>query len=201
MHDSHAYLLGICAIGLVCMAYEHVSQLSLMDVDLIRASKLLARCLGWISTLVLLPFLAGYCLELYAVRSVSGKSAVWEVWGMGVMGLRIFWNIVDMTDSSYKREMDRMRNEGWTDDLFLSLVMPVFSRLIVGLALPLGVLQALPKGEEEVERWKSRIVFGAAVGIAGSHAFGRVLGARLRVWLDSVRDEQFLIGRRLHNYE
>ncbi len=116
---------------------------------------------------------------------------------MGVFGLRIVWNVSEFLDVGYR--LQDWREDGWNDGFFQE-----FSKLALHLSLvllvPMGILSLIPDGNEEFNSRKTQVIYAACLFMIISNVAGRMIGARVKSWLDSIRDEQFLVGRRLHNY-
>jgi hypothetical protein len=141
--------------------------------------------------------LMGMIIERYLLNLFQSSSTIWEVWAMGVFGLRIVWNVSEFLDVGYR--LQDWREDGWNDGFFQE-----FSKLALHLSLvllvPMGILSLIPDGNEEFNSRKTQVIYAACLFMIISNVAGRMIGARVKSWLDSIRDEQFLVGRRLHNY-
>uniref|UniRef100_A0A0D9WSF8 RING-type E3 ubiquitin transferase n=1 Tax=Leersia perrieri TaxID=77586 RepID=A0A0D9WSF8_9ORYZ len=166
-----------------------------------------------------IPVLIGLLFELLVIvpmRVPIDESPVfllYQDWALGLIFLKIWTRLVmldqmaPLVDESWRMKFERVREDGFSRLRGLwvlhEIIMPIVTKLLTALCVPYvlarGVFPALGYPlivNSAVYRfaWLGCLIFSALF----------FCGKRFHVWFtnlhNSIRDDRYLIGRRLHNF-
>jgi E3 ubiquitin-protein ligase MARCH6 len=221
-YEFHTFQIGVIILGLCMkigqMIYESVSQSGLKTVitSVLRVPIVAIKAVIVASTMfVLWPTLGGIYLMLVTTPFVSSLNEtptypVFTCWVIGFMYARLLIMLRSMICSEKRaRILDRLATfEGWWHmrfkEVILHLIVPYTVRaLLLMFGPPMAVLLLSPLLELSfaqilmLQRWSyllSLAVPFIAIGI------WLIRNARQQ-FVNRIRDEHYLVGRRLHNLE
>ncbi|GJM97900.1 hypothetical protein PR202_ga14861 [Eleusine coracana subsp. coracana] len=166
-----------------------------------------------------IPVLIGLLFELLVIvpmRVPIDESPVfllYQDWALGLIFLKIWTRLVmldqmaPLVDESWRAKFERVRDDGFSRLRGLwvlhEIIMPIVSKLLTALCVP----YVLARGIFPVLGYPL-IVNSAVYRFAwlGCLIFSALFfcGKRFHVWFtnlhNSIRDDRYLIGRRLHNF-
>ncbi|CAL9780058.1 unnamed protein product [Musa acuminata subsp. burmannicoides] len=167
----------------------------------------------------IIPVLIGLLFELLVIvplRVPVDESPVfllYQDWALGLIFLKIWTRLVildqmaPLVDENWRRKFERLREDGFSRLRGLwvlrEIMIPIISKLLTALCIP----YVFAKGIFPVFGY-SLIVNSAVYRFAwlGCCLFSLLCfcAKRFHVWFtnlhNSIRDDRYLIGRRLHNY-
>nr|CAD1840119.1 unnamed protein product [Ananas comosus var. bracteatus] len=195
-----------------------------------RASVLLSQIWKWCTIVVkssallsiwifVIPVLIGLLFELLVIVPIrvpvdeSPVFLLYQDWALGLIFLKIWTRLVmldqmaPLVDESWRRKFERVREDGFSRLrglwVFREIVIPIITKLLTLLCVPYvfakGIFPAFGYPlivNSAVYRfaWIGCLLFGTLCFCA----------KRFHVWCtnlhNSIRDDRYLIGRRLHNY-
>ncbi|KAJ3215547.1 hypothetical protein HDU67_000268 [Dinochytrium kinnereticum] len=202
-----------------------LSEYAARGFDLIRAHALdgfkLSILIVWVGFVI--PLLFGLLFQLYVVLPASAAREQTRIlfflqdWALGAMYTKVIYTLaLAGPDTQFRRTIatarDQMRNGGLNRlnirPLVVNVILPVVGFCTVLLLPPLGlgsVFDIVLATEAEDGQGSSamRIVFRYSVllllaGGAGYEIFF-ALRRLFQRWMNQVRDDYYLVGRRLHN--
>ncbi|KAK1269194.1 hypothetical protein QJS04_geneDACA006384 [Acorus gramineus] len=225
-NDLYAFNIGAYLIWTVIAGARY----SIEYVKTRRASFLLAQVWKWCAIVLkssillsiwvfVIPVLIGLLFELLVIvpmRVPVDESPVfllYQDWALGLIFLKIWTRLVmldqmaPLVDESWRVKFERVRNDGFSrlQGLWVlrEIVIPIIAKLLTALCIP----YVFAKGIFPVLGYPL-IVNSAVYRFAwlGCLLFSVLFlcTKRFRVWCtnlhNSIRDDRYLIGRRLHNY-
>ncbi|CAG8434077.1 5282_t:CDS:10 [Diversispora eburnea] len=165
---------------------------------------------------VVIPFLLSLVVELYFL--LPWKKPVTDVpiisylqdWALGIIYLKIAYRVIFMLpDNTYSRAFLEITGRG-IRLLNVKLATTAFIIPIGGTALTAIILPALTAmaiifltGIDDTVTMALiyRYIYPVFLAMVFGYRLQRHMTQLIRGWMQSVRDEEYLIGRRLHNIE
>ncbi|OAD72934.1 hypothetical protein PHYBLDRAFT_187244 [Phycomyces blakesleeanus NRRL 1555(-)] len=184
----------------------HVKQYMLLSVKSIYISGIIA---------LILPLLLGVTIELYLFMVLRASEPSDEItihlsqdWALGIVCLGIIYGVIYvLPNNALQRRIDQVVEDGisnlrlWAVTRFL--FAPVVFGLFIGIILPgilaMGVIRAIPISNPVTQLLVFRYSYPAVLCI--TILFGLFTGSikLIRLWIQTIRDDTYLIGKRLHN--
>nr|PNR39211.1 hypothetical protein PHYPA_019489 [Physcomitrium patens] len=225
-NDLYAFNIGCYVLWATAAAIQYVvDYLRTHDIrvflrQVVKWSSIVAKSFVLLSLwVVVIPVLIGLLFELLVVvplRVPIDESPVfllYQDWALGLVFLKIwtrlvtFGQIVPLVDDSWRVKFEQVRTDGFSHLrgwwVFTAIVGPVLIQLLTALCVPYvfgrGVFPLFGcsmKVNSAVYRyaWLGCLLLGIVW-------YG---GQRLHRWVldlhDAIRDDRYLVGRRLHNY-
>lgn len=225
-NDLYAFIIGSYVIWTAVAGVRY----SIEQIRKRRTSVLLNQIWKWCSIVVkssallsiwifVIPVLIGLLFELLVIvpmRVPVDESPVfllYQDWALGLIFLKIWTRLVmldhmmPLMDESWRIKFERVRDDGFSrlQGLWVlrEIVLPIIMKLLTALCVPYvlarGVFPAL--GYPLVVN--SAVYRFAWLGCL-SFSFVCFCAKRFHVWFtnlhNSIRDDRYLIGRRLHNF-
>ncbi|XP_003607923.2 probable E3 ubiquitin ligase SUD1 isoform X1 [Medicago truncatula] len=225
-NDLYAFIIGSYVIWTAVAGVRY----SIEQIRKRRTSVLLNQIWKWCSIVVkssallsiwifVIPVLIGLLFELLVIvpmRVPVDESPVfllYQDWALGLIFLKIWTRLVmldhmmPLMDESWRVKFERVRDDGFSrlQGLWVlrEIVLPIIMKLLTALCVPYvlarGVFPAL--GYPLVVN--SAVYRFAWLGCL-SFSFVCFCAKRFHVWFtnlhNSIRDDRYLIGRRLHNF-
>ncbi|KAI3789294.1 hypothetical protein L2E82_02087 [Cichorium intybus] len=225
-NDLYAFIIGsyVISTGLAGVRY------SIDQIKTKRATVLLGQIWKWCSIVVkscillsiwifVIPVMIGLLFELLVIvpmRVPVDESPVfllYQDWAFGLIFLKIWTQLVmldqmaPLVDDSWRVKFERVRENGFSRLqgvwVLREIVIPIMMKLLTALCFP----YVLARGVFPVFGYP--LVVNSAVyrfAWLGCLGFSLVCfcGKRFHVWVrnlhNSIRDDRYLIGRRLHNF-
>ncbi|KAI7746699.1 hypothetical protein M8C21_009262 [Ambrosia artemisiifolia] len=225
-NDLYAFIIGSYIISTLLAGARY----SINQMRTERATVLLAQIWKWCSIIVksslllsiwifAIPMMIGLLFELLVIvpmRVPVDESPVfllYQDWAFGLIFLKIWTQLVmldqmtPLVDDSWRVKFERVRNDGFSRLqgfwVLREIVIPIVMKLLTALCFP----YVLARGVFPVFGYplvvNSAVYRFAWVGCLG---FSLVCfcGKRCHAWFNdlhnSIRDDRYLIGRRLHNF-
>ncbi|KAL5713997.1 RING-type E3 ubiquitin transferase [Ranunculus cassubicifolius] len=225
-NDLYAFVIGSYAIWAIVTGIRYCVE----HVKTRRAGILLKRIWKWSAIVVksgallsvwilVIPVLIGLLFELLVIvpmRVPVDESPVfllYQDWALGLIFLKIWTRLVmldhmtPLVDESWRTKFERVREDGFSRLRGLwvlqEIVIPIVMKLLTALCVP----YVFARGFFPVLGYplivNSAVYRFAWVGCLG---FSTVFfcARRFHVWFtnlhNSIRDDRYLIGRRLHNF-
>lgn len=225
-NDLYAFIIGSYVIWTAVAGVRY----SIEQIRKRRTSVLMNQIWKWCSIVVkssallsiwifVIPVLIGLLFELLVIvpmRVPVDESPVfllYQDWALGLIFLKIWTRLVmldhmmPLMDESWRVKFERVRDDGFSrlQGLWVlrEIVLPIIMKLLTALCVPYvlarGVFPAL--GYPLVVN--SAVYRFAWLGCL-SFSFVCFCAKRFHVWFtnlhNSIRDDRYLIGRRLHNF-
>ncbi|KAL7601789.1 hypothetical protein Lser_V15G24647 [Lactuca serriola] len=225
-NDLYAFIIGsyVISTGLAGARY------AIDQIKTKRATVLLGQIWKWCSIVVkscillsiwifVIPVMIGLLFELLVIvpmRVPVDESPVfllYQDWAFGLIFLKIWTQLVmldqmaPLVDDSWRVKFERVRENGFSRLqgvwVLREIVIPIMMKLLTALCFP----YVLARGVFPVFGYP--LVVNSAVyrfAWVGCLSFSLVCycGKRFHVWVrnlhNSIRDDRYLIGRRLHNF-
>eukprot|EP00850_Spirogloea_muscicola_P016878 SM000140S00627 [mRNA] locus=s140:187485:191304:- [translate_table: standard] len=219
-NDLYAWGLGCYLLWGACAVVRHAAAYACTH----RARTVAWAALHWAGlctqgTLLLVlwlgavPILAGVLFELLLLvplRVPPDQTPVlllYQDWALGLLFLKIWVRLVSLTDAGWRERLERARahglvglKAGWC---LREVVGPVLVQLLTALCCPYVVARWLASWEVLPAVWRWAIMRYAWLATAGLTSLGLLVAhlslALMRVH-DAIRDDRYLVGRRLHNF-
>ncbi|XP_072962231.1 probable E3 ubiquitin ligase SUD1 [Typha angustifolia] len=225
-NDLFAFSIGCYIIWSIVAGVRY----SIDYIKTRRASVLVSQILKWCAIVLkssallsvwifIIPVLIGLLFELLVIvpmRVPIDESPVfllYQDWALGLIFLKIWTRLVmldqmaPLVDESWRRKFERVREDGFSRLRGLwvlrEIVIPIVTKLLTALCVPYvfakGIFPVLGYPlivNSAVYRfaWLGCLLFSALCFCA----------KRFHVWFtnlhNSIRDDRYLIGRRLHNF-
>lgn len=225
-NDLYAFLIGSYVIWTALAGVRY----SIDHIRTRRATVLLKQVWKWCGIVVkssallsiwifVIPVLIGLLFELLVIvpmRVPVDESPVfllYQDWALGLIFLKIWTRLVmldqvlPLVDESWRIKFERVREDGFSRLqgfwVLREIVLPIIMKLLTALCVP----YVLARGLFPVFGYP--LVVNSAVyrfAWLGCLGFGLLwyCGKRFHIWFtnlhNSIRDDRYLIGRRLHNY-
>ncbi|KAJ7549201.1 hypothetical protein O6H91_07G045200 [Diphasiastrum complanatum] len=224
--DLYAFNIGCFVIWAVAAAiryavdYLKTHDISVLIMQVLKWSAIVVKsvCLLFL-WIVVIPVLIGLLFELLIVvplRVPVDESPVfllYQDWALGLVFLKIWTRLVMLgqltpfADESWRIKFEQVRADGFSRLrglwVFQEIIAPILVKLLTALCLPYVIARGLfpPLGF-------SLTVNSAVYRFAWLACLALMLVwygiKRLHQWVldlhNSIRDDRYLIGRRLHNY-
>ncbi|CAG8627006.1 5045_t:CDS:10 [Rhizophagus irregularis] len=165
---------------------------------------------------MVIPFLLSLVIELYIILPWKKPTTDIPVisflqdWALGIVYMKIAYRIVFMLpDNVYSRAINEITGRG-IKHLNVQLATTVFIFPIGGSALAAVILPALTAwviittfGITNANSIALiiRYIYPVFLALILGYRVQRQMGQLVNSWMQAVRDEEYLIGRRLHNIE
>ncbi|GET00217.1 RING finger membrane protein [Rhizophagus clarus] len=165
---------------------------------------------------MVIPFLLSLVIELYVILPWKKPTTDIPVisflqdWALGIVYMKIAYRIVFMLpDNIYSRAINEITGRG-IKHLNVQLATTVFIFPIGGSALAAVILPALTAwviiSTFGITNANSialiiRYIYPVFLALILGYRVQRQMGQLVDSWMQAVRDEEYLIGRRLHNIE
>ncbi|MFS7995668.1 hypothetical protein Hanom_Chr12g01120671 [Helianthus anomalus] len=225
-NDLYGFIIGSYIISTLLAGARY----SIDQIRTERATVLLGQIWKWCSIIVksslllsiwifAIPMMIGLLFELLVIvpmRVPVDESPVfllYQDWAFGLIFLKIWTQLVmldqmtPLVDDSWRVKFERVRNDGFSRLqgfwVLREIVIPIVMKLLTALCFP----YVLARGVFPVFGYplvvNSAVYRFAWVGCLG---FSLVCfcGKRCHAWFNdlhnSIRDDRYLIGRRLHNF-
>ncbi|KAL8143754.1 hypothetical protein V2J09_016786 [Rumex salicifolius] len=225
-NDFYAFIIGSyviwAAVAGVRYTLEHIqSRSAAVLIDQIsKWSAIFVKSLALLSIWVfIIPVLIGLLFELLVIvpmRVPINESPVfllYQDWALGLIFLKIWTRLVmldqmmPLVDVTWRIKFERVREDGFSrlQGLWVlrEIVLPIMMKLLTALCVP----YVLAKGVFPVLGYplivNSAVYRFAWLGCLGLSLFC-FCARRFHMWFtnlhNSIRDDRYLIGRRLHNF-
>ncbi|KAI9487301.1 MAG: hypothetical protein EXX96DRAFT_552589 [Benjaminiella poitrasii] len=168
---------------------------------------------------LVIPLLVGIAVDLFVfmpLRNFNSETGlvidISQNWSFGVAYISIIYNAVHVlpTNNRLRRKLDEMMGEGmmevetWT--ITRTIILPVIVSALLAITIPgiisWGILQMLEsKNDPLIQIMVTRYAYPAIFGLFMSILVGFALKKLLSIWTETVRDDTYLIGKRLHNLQ
>ncbi|XP_057466326.1 probable E3 ubiquitin ligase SUD1 isoform X2 [Actinidia eriantha] len=225
-NDLYAFVIGSYVIWTIVAGARY----SLEQIKTRRARVLLNQIWKWCAIvlkssallsiwILVIPVLIGLLFELLVIvpmRVPVDESPVfllYQDWALGLIFLKIWTrmvmldHMVPLVDESWRSKFERVREDGFSRLqgfwVLREIVLPIIMKLLTALCVP----YVLARGVFPVFGYP--LVVNSAVyrfAWLGCLSFSLLCfcAKRFHVWFtnlhNSIRDDRYLIGRRLHNY-
>ncbi|XP_057494631.1 probable E3 ubiquitin ligase SUD1 isoform X2 [Actinidia eriantha] len=225
-NDLYAFVIGSYVIWTIVAGARY----SLEQIKTRRARILLSQIWKWCGIvlkssallsiwILVIPVLIGLLFELLVIvpmRVPVDESPVfllYQDWALGLIFLKIWTRLVmldhmvPLVDESWRSKFERVREDGFSGLqgfwVLREIVLPIIMKLLTALCVP----YVLARGVFPVFGYP--LVVNSAVyrfAWLGCLSFSLLCfcAKRFHVWFtnlhNSIRDDRYLIGRRLHNY-
>ncbi|GMP38355.1 hypothetical protein CsSME_00009632 [Camellia sinensis var. sinensis] len=225
-NDLYAFVIGSYVIWTAVAGVRY----SIEHIKTRRATVLLAQIWKWCGIVMkssallsiwifVIPVLIGLLFELLVIvpmRVPVDESPVfllYQDWALGLIFLKIWTrlvmleNVVPLVDESWRIKFERVREDGFSRLqgfwVLREIVWPIIVKLLTALCVP----YVLARGVFPVFGYplvvNSAVYRFAWLGCLG-FSFICFCAQRFHVWFtnlhNSIRDDRYLIGRRLHNF-
>ncbi|KAL4581184.1 hypothetical protein LXL04_017394 [Taraxacum kok-saghyz] len=225
-NDLYAFIIGSYLIWTVLAGIRY----SIDQIKTRRATVLLNQIWKWCSIVAkssillsiwifMIPILIGLLFEVLIIvpmRVPVDESPVfllYQDWALGLIFLKIWTRLVMMDhvlplmDDTWRIKFERVRDDGFSRLqgfwVLREIVVPIVMKLLTALCIP----YVLARGVFPVFGYPL-VVNSAVYRFAWVGCLGFSLlcfcGKRFHVWVrnlhNSIRDDRYLIGRRLHNF-
>ncbi|KAI3509502.1 hypothetical protein L1887_24831 [Cichorium endivia] len=225
-NDIYAFIIGSYVIWTALAGIRY----SIDQIRTRRTSVLLGQIWKWCSIVVkssvllsiwifVIPVLIGLLFELLVIvpmRVPVDESPVfllYQDWALGLIFLKIWTRLVmldhmmPLMDDTWRVKFERVREDGFSRLqafwVLKEIVVPIMMKLLTALCVP----YVLARGVFPVFGYplvvNSAVYRFAWVGCLGLSVVC-FCGKRFHVWFsnlhNSIRDDRYLIGRRLHNF-
>ncbi|KAJ9551797.1 hypothetical protein OSB04_015842 [Centaurea solstitialis] len=225
-NDLYAFIIGSYVIWTALAGVRY----SIEQIKTRRATILLGQIWKWCSIVAkssvllsiwifMIPVLIGLLFELLVIvpmRVPVDESPVfllYQDWALGLIFLKIWTRLVMMdhvlplVDDSWRGKFERVRDDGFSRLqgfwVLREIVVPIVMKLLTALCIP----YVLARGVFPVFGYPL-VVNSAVYRFAWLGCLGFSLlcfcAKRFHVWFtnlhNSIRDDRYLIGRRLHNF-
>ncbi|KAI3753117.1 hypothetical protein L2E82_25162 [Cichorium intybus] len=225
-NDIYAFIIGSYVIWTALAGIRY----SIDQIRTRRTSVLLGQIWKWCSIVVkssvllsiwifVIPVLIGLLFELLVIvpmRVPVDESPVfllYQDWALGLIFLKIWTRLVmldhmmPLMDDTWRVKFERVREDGFSRLqafwVLKEIVVPIMMKLLTALCVP----YVLARGVFPVFGYPL-VVNSAVYRFAWVGCLGLSLvcfcGKRFHVWFsnlhNSIRDDRYLIGRRLHNF-
>ncbi|KAL7002836.1 putative E3 ubiquitin ligase sud1 [Sarracenia purpurea var. burkii] len=226
LNDIYAFVLGSYVIWSVVAgvrySIDHIKtrRAAVMLNQIWKWCGIVLKCLALLSIWVfVIPVLIGLLFELLVIvpmRVPVDESPVfllYQDWSLGLIFLKIWTRLVmldqrvPLVDESWRIKFERVREDGFSRLqgfwVLREIVFPIIMKLLTALCVP----YVLSRGVFPVFGYP--LVINSAVyrfAWLGCLALSLLCfcAKRFHVWFtnlhNSIRDDRYLIGRRLHNY-
>ncbi|TPX78411.1 hypothetical protein CcCBS67573_g00323 [Chytriomyces confervae] len=168
----------------------------------------------WVA--VAIPLLLGLLFEVYIVDAFTGDKSQTRVlfllqdWALGAIYTKIIHSIVmNSPETEFRRILVAIRQGGFQQleirALSLQVLFPIVLVSTVLLFLPGGVnlfsdyLHGDEGGDLDWKELAGRMILPGILALVIGFEFTRMARKLLSEWMEEVRDEHFLVGRRLKN--
>ncbi|KAJ3008978.1 UNVERIFIED_CONTAM: hypothetical protein HDU68_002880, partial [Siphonaria sp. JEL0065] len=171
---------------------------------------------------VAIPTLLGLLFEIYVVVPFLGDKQQTRVffilqdWALGAIYTKVIHSIImNAPDTEFRRVLvqarDQIRQGGLRRfelrPVALKVVLPVVLVAVALIFLPPFVLlfmaylegDGVPEPGNELNEFLSRLLVPGLMGVFLLYEFIRTTRRSVKRWMDQVRDEHYLVGRRLRN--
>ncbi|KAI9020804.1 hypothetical protein CLU79DRAFT_218346 [Phycomyces nitens] len=226
MSDIYAVILGVFVILVSAVTIDWVSQVIgrtrqrgfevCIEEGMTHAKQyiLLALYLSGIIALVL-PLLLGITIDLYLFvvfrpSEPSDRITIHlsQDWALGIVCLGIIYGVIYiLPNNALQRKIDQVVEDGISNihlwSITRSLLGPVVFGLLIGVispgALAMGGIHAIPISDPATQILVFRYSYPATMCI--TLVFGLFTGSvkLVRLWIQNIRDDTYLVGKRLHN--
>ncbi|XAR59435.1 Ubiquitin--protein ligase [Bertholletia excelsa] len=225
-NDLYAFVIGSYVIWTVVAGVRY----SIENIKTGRATILLRQISKWCGIVLkssallsiwifVIPVLIGLLFELLVIvplRVPVDESPVfllYQDWALGLIFLKIWTRLVmldhmvPLVDESWRTKFERVREDGFSRLqgfwVLREIVLPIIMKLLTALCVP----YVLARGVFPIFGYPL-VVNSAVYRFAWLGCLGFSLlcfcAKRFHVWFtnlhNSIRDDRYLIGRRLHNY-
>ncbi|KAL1918314.1 uncharacterized protein VTP21DRAFT_2974 [Calcarisporiella thermophila] len=229
VHDIYAFSVGAYLVWGVGLVIDWVVRglLALKAEDWKVDLKAVAQRVGSATLLVLkllyvsvalgvvIPFLFALAIELYILlpaRYSPKEDTRIEInflqdWALGLIYIKIFTKAATMLgENRWSRTINEITENGIrrlnVGDLTRKVIVPVGGGLLLGIFVPLvvswvAIVAMEVEGNLKVAVFRYMYPILAGVGIV--YKLQRQCFLMMRRWMQVIRDEEYLIGRRLHN--
>ncbi|EPX73135.1 ER-localized ubiquitin ligase Doa10 [Schizosaccharomyces octosporus yFS286] len=226
-HDFYTYIIGFCALVFpmysVYYVTKHTDSIQRVSeyAKLETLRRFLTKYVKWgtlyLFTIVVLPILTGVVWELYVFipfRMLFSKGSLTvdalQSWIIGVFVVRILYYFASSNEdralTRALREARRDPNDPQIRELMTKYVLPFTSGLILAITFPSlltyltypflsSVLPMFSKTEFY------RMMHPTFLGFAVLAVICRRLSELSSKWSQGIRDEMYMVGTRLHNYD
>ncbi|CAG8481152.1 15624_t:CDS:10 [Funneliformis mosseae] len=230
VHDLYAFTVGLYVLWALYISLEWViSKIQAIAGQDLNIDWAMVRQKMWQGTIVIakilyfilsfgiiIPFLLSLVTELYII--LPWKKLTTDIpiisflqdWALGIVYMKIAYRIVFMLpDNIYSRAINDITERGFRD-LNVKLATTVFIIPIGGSALAAVILPALTAwliiSAAGISNANSialliRYIYPVFLAIVLGYRVQRQMGQLVHSWMQAVRDEEYLIGRRLHNID
>jgi E3 ubiquitin-protein ligase MARCH6 len=225
-NDLYAFIIGSYVIWTAVAGVRY----SIEQVRKRRTSVLLNQIWKWCSIVVkssallsiwifVIPVLIGLLFELLVIvpmRVPVDESPVfllYQDWALGLIFLKIWTRLVmldhmmPLMDESWRVKFERVREDGFSrlQGLWVlrEIVLPIIMKLLTALCVPYVLARGMFPALGYPLVVNSAVYRFAWLGCL-SFSFVCFCAKRFHVWFtnlhNSIRDDRYLIGRRLHNF-
>ncbi|CAI2176943.1 11731_t:CDS:10, partial [Funneliformis geosporum] len=230
VHDLYAFTVGLYVLWALYISLEWViSKIQAIAGQDLNIDWTMVRQKMWQGTIVIakilyfilsfgivIPFLLSLVTELYII--LPWKKLTTDIpiisflqdWALGIVYMKIAYRIVFMLpDNVYSRAINDITERGFRN-LNVKLATTVFIIPIGGSALAAVILPALTAwviiSAAGISNANSialiiRYIYPVFLAIVLGYRVQRQMGQLVNSWMQAVRDEEYLIGRRLHNID
>ncbi|XP_071733668.1 probable E3 ubiquitin ligase SUD1 [Rutidosis leptorrhynchoides] len=225
-NDLYAFIIGSYAIWTVLAGVRY----SIDQIKTRRATVLFGQIWKWCSIVAkssvllsiwmfMIPVLIGLLFELLVIvpmRVPVDESPVfllYQDWALGLVFLKIWTRLVMMehvlplVDDSWRVKFEQVRDDGFSRLLgfwvLREIVVPVIMKLLTALCIPYVLSRGVFPAFGYPLVINSAVYRFAWLGCLGFSLLC-FCAKRFHVWFtnlhNSIRDDRYLIGRRLHNF-
>lgn len=192
------------------------ARLSIVTWWLTKGRRFLKKTIAFLSLgfwgILLIPILMGLAFEIYVLHPLGvpeGSRQLYFIlneWTFGILLLKLFCSIILVgPDSFVKRELNQVFTRGLGMDIvgfYLRLVVPALGLVSSILIVPKTMMRVLDtlEAKDSGDTLTLYVQYLLAFALLGSLIYGFLYRAFDRL-AQSIRDEEFRIGRTLHNFE
>ncbi|KAJ3316508.1 hypothetical protein HDU76_001746, partial [Blyttiomyces sp. JEL0837] len=169
---------------------------------------------------IVIPLLFGLIFQVYIVMPVMSSREqtriffVLQDWALGAMYAKILYGLVLAgPDTEFRRILtqarDQLRDQGLRglrlQQFAMKIVFPIVVFSLTVIIAPLALVHFLDSvtgsGSGAKQSFLARYTFPAVLIGGLIYEITQTLRRLIKRWMEQVRDDQFLVGRRLHNLE
>jgi E3 ubiquitin-protein ligase MARCH6 len=223
-HDLHSFGLGfyvhLAVLELAYRAHDFMSSVdaaTLFRLALPYISIVMKGLLQWLLWFGLAPLASGLLVELTVTVPLrvsymeSPYFYLYQDWALGLLLIKVWSKIADAGGfgARWRERMERARDGGLLgagrnfSRTFFEVVGPILFCSVLSLAIPYTFVHLLLPSlgfSLEVSSFIYRYLYVWLMCLYMTFVVGRYTRAGLCALHDSIRDDKYLVGRRLYNY-
>ncbi|KAG9287347.1 hypothetical protein G9A89_023718 [Geosiphon pyriformis] len=164
---------------------------------------------------IVMPFLFSLVIELYFIfpwkkyNSDKYQISLMQDWALGVVYMKIAYRIVFMLpDNTFSRAINEITGRGIRNldvKLATRMFIPIGGMAIGAVILPAinayFILLVAGIRTQETKSFIFKLIYPLFLAFVVGYRIQRQATQLIQNWMQTVRDEEYLIGRQLHNIE
>ncbi|CAG8465452.1 2337_t:CDS:10 [Ambispora gerdemannii] len=231
VHDLYAFTVGLyvmwtLGVGMewTIRRFQILKEQRIWEIDwlvlrgkLVTGTRICSKILYlFVAFGIIMPFLFSLVIELYFILPWKKYSAepqpisFLQDWALGIVYMKIAYRIVFMLpDNTFSRTINEITGRG-IRNLDVKLATNMFILPIGGIGLVAVILPALNAwlilfvagiGSRETQTLIFRLIYPLFLAFVVGYRIQRQATQLIQNWMQTVRDEEYRIGLRLHNIE